>query len=117
MKAPVGLDLTSIGTFFAAQRVGFKNLDTARVENAKKADAEPTKVRGFDAWRLPLGQRRARAAAVLRSLGKLEGGAKQTLHLTDTAPAVLLLAVCKSGNQPFLRVFQEGDDVTVFRDD
>jgi CRISPR-associated protein Cst2 len=46
----------------------------------------------------------------------LEGGAKHTLHLTDTAPAVLVLAICKSGNQPFLRLFQEGDEVTVFRD-
>lgn len=117
MKAPVALDLTSIGTFFVSQRVGFKNLDAVRVENAKKAEAKPMKVRGFDVWRLPLPQRRARAAPVLRSLGKLEGGAKQTLHLTDTAPAILLLAICRSGNQPFLRVFQEGDDATVFRDD
>jgi CRISPR-associated protein Cst2 len=117
LKAPVAIDLTCAGTFFVSQRVGFKNLDTNRIDSATKAGATQTKVRGFEAWRLPIKERRSRVAAVLRSLGKLEGGAKQTLHLTDTAPAVLLLAVCKSGNQPFLRVFQEGDDVTVFRDD
>lgn len=117
LKAPLGIDLTSVGTFFVSDRVGFKNLDEHRTKSASEAGATKTKVRGFDAFRLPIVQRRSRVAAVLRALGKLEGGAKQTLHLTDTAPAVLMLAVCKSGNQPFLRVFQEGDDVTIFRDD
>jgi len=117
MKAPVAIDLIAAGTFFVSQRVGFKNLDTHRVESAKKAGATEAKVRGFDAWRLPVAVRRSRVAAVLRALGRLEGGAKQTLHLTDTAPAVLMLAVCKGGNQPFLRVLQEADEVTVFRAD
>jgi CRISPR-associated protein Cst2 len=117
LKAPLAIDLTAAGTFFVSHRVGFKNLDANRVESATKAGATQTKVRGLDAWRLPLLTRRARVAAVLRGLGKLEGGAKQTLHLTDTAPSVLMLAVCKSGNQPFLRVFQEGDEATVMRDD
>jgi CRISPR-associated protein Cst2 len=117
MKAPVAIDLTSVGTFFVSQRVGFKNLDAHRIESAKREGATQAKVRGFDVWRLPIAIRRSRVAMVLRGLGKLEGGAKQTLHLTDTAPAVLLLAVCKSGNQPFMRVLQEGDEATVFRDD
>lgn len=119
LKAPFGIDLTAAGTFFVSKRVGYKNLDKNRVESAKKAGAkEATKVRGFDAYRLPIATRRARVAMAIRALGKLEGGAKQTLHLTDTSPAVLLLAVCKSGNQPFLRVFGEGDTgTTVFRED
>jgi len=55
---------------------------------------------------------------LVRAIGRLEGGAKQTLHLTDTAPSVLALAVLKHGNQPFLRLFGEGDNgQTVFRDD
>jgi len=117
LKAPVGIDLTSAGTFFVSERVGFKNLDEIRIENAKTAGATQANVRGFEAWRLPIATRRARVAAVLRGLAMLEGGAKQTLHLTDTAPAVIVLAVCKSGNQPFLRLLQEGDEVTTFRDD
>ncbi len=117
LKAPVAVDLTCAGTFFVSQRVGFKNLDSARVESAKKEGATEAKVRGLNAWRLPLSKRQNRVATVLRALGKLEGGAKQTLHLTDTAPSILMLAVCKSGNQPFLRVIGEGDEATVFRDD
>jgi CRISPR-associated protein Cst2 len=53
-----------------------------------------------------------------RRRARWKGGAKQTLHLTDTAPSALVLAVCKTGNQPFLRLFGEGDaGSTVFRDD
>jgi CRISPR-associated protein Cst2 len=118
LKAPFGIDLTSAGTFFNSKRVGYKNIDKHRVESAKKAGAVEAQVRGFAAWRLPIEVRRARVAMLVRAIGRLEGGAKQTLHLTDTAPSALVFAVCKSGNQPFMRLFDEGDSgSTVFRDD
>ncbi len=105
LKAPLALDLTCAGTFFVSPRVGYKNVDKKRVESAKGAKALEVEVRGLRAWRLPSEQRRTRVAQVVRVLGRLEGGAKQTLHLTDTAPAILVLAVCRSGNQPFQRLF------------
>jgi CRISPR-associated protein Cst2 len=118
LKAPFGVDLTAAGTFFNSKRVGYKNIDKHRVESAEKAGANKATVRGFEALRLPIELRRARVSMLIRAIGRLEGGAKQTLHLTDTAPAVLVLAVCKSGNQPFLRLFGEGDaGTTVFRAD
>lgn len=109
LAAPIGIDLTALGTFFSTKRVGFKNVDKHRVESATKAGAKKETVRRLEAYRLPIEVRTRRARAVVRALGRLEGGAKQTLHLTDTAPAVLVLAVCKSGHQPFLRLFGEGD--------
>ncbi len=105
LKAPFAIDLSCAGTFFVSKRVGYKNLDSNRLERARKAGATERKVRGFEAWRLPDEERRKRVAQVIRVLGRLEGGAKQTLHLTDTAPAVLVLAVFRSGNQPFQRLF------------
>ncbi len=118
LKAPFGIDLTCAGTFFDSKRVGFKNVDKHRIESAKKAGATEKTVRGFSAWRLPIETRRTRVAMLLRAIGRLEGGAKQTLHLTDTAPSALVFAVCHSGNQPFIRLFDEGDSgSTVFRDD
>ncbi len=118
LKAPIALDLTSAGTFFVSKRVGYKNLDKNRIESAKTANAEEVQVRGFDAWRLPLAIRSERVGQLLVTLGRLEGGAKQTLHLTDTAPSALALAVCKSGNQPFLRLFTADDlEHTIFRVD
>jgi CRISPR-associated protein Cst2 len=118
LKAPFGVDLAAAGTFFDTKRVGFKNLDKHRIETAKKAGATEVTVRGLTAYRLPLATRRARVAQLVRAIGRLEGGAKQTLHLTDTSPAALVFAVLRNGNQPFLRVFGEGDGgTTVFRAD
>jgi CRISPR-associated protein Cst2 len=118
LKAPLGIDLSAVGTFFDSKRVGYKNLDSNRIESARKVGAIETAVRGFHAYRLPIATRRSRVAMLVRQIGRLEGGAKQTLHLTDTAPSALVLAVLKHGNQPFLRLFGEGDQgTTVFRDD
>jgi CRISPR-associated protein Cst2 len=119
LKAPVAIDLTCAGTFFSSARVGYKNIDQNRIASAQQAGATEVSVRGFSAWRLPLETRQSRVATVVRTLGRLEGGAKQTLHLTDTAPAVLILGVCRSGNQPFQRVIGPGEDLesTVLRED
>lgn len=118
LKGPIAIDLTCAGTFFDSKRVGYKNVDSKRIENARAKGATEATVRGFQAWRLPLAERRSRVAKLVRALGRLEGGAKQTLHLTDTAPSVLVLAACRSGNQPFQRLFTEGDaGTTVFRPD
>jgi CRISPR-associated protein Cst2 len=118
LRAPFALDLTNAGTFFVSKRVGYKNLDKNRIESAKAAKAIEVQVRGFDAWRLPLALRRERVAQLVAALGRMEGGAKQTLHLTDTSPSVLVLAVCKGGNQPFQRLFTSDDlEHTVFRVD
>jgi CRISPR-associated protein Cst2 len=116
LKAPIGIDLTCAGTFFNSRRVGFKNLDATRIERARQAGATEVTVRGVPTLRLPGDVRRRRVGMLVRALGNLEGGAKQTLHLTDTAPAALVLAVCRHGNQPFQRLFAPGDP-TAFRDD
>lgn len=118
LKAGVSLDLTCAGTFFVSQRVGYKNLDGKRIDNARNKGAKEENVRRLKAWRLPLPERRQRAASLIKMLGRMDGGAKQALHLTDTAPSVLILAVCRHGNQPFQRLFTRGDlDNTVFRPD
>ena len=118
LKAGIAIDLTCAGTFFVSKRGGYKNLDSKRIENAKTKGATEETVRRFQAWRLPIVTRQKRVALLIKTLGRLDGGAKQTPHLTDTAPSVLVLAVCKSGNQPLLRLFTRGDlDNTVFRSD
>lgn len=116
LKAPISVDLTCVGTFFASRRVGFRNLDSVRIESAKGAGATEATVRGLAAYRLPVQVRQNRVGMLIRALGGLEGGAKQTLHLTDTAPAILVLAVCRHGNQPFQRLVGPGDP-TAFRED
>jgi CRISPR-associated protein Cst2 len=109
LKAGIALDLTCAVTFFVSQRVGYKNLDSKRIENAKNKGAKEANVRNFTAWRLPIAERQSRTSMLIRTLGRLDGGAKQTLHLTDTAPSILILAACSSGNQPFQRLFTGGE--------
>lgn len=110
LKAPFAIDLTLVGTFFDRKKVGYRNLSASAKKTAEEAGATQVEVRGQPVLRLPLAARKERVATLLRALGRLEGGAKQTLHLTDTSPSILLLAVLKHGNQPFLRVL--GDSPT-----
>lgn len=109
LRGLFSLDLTSAGTFYDGERVGFKNLDTHRRELAEKNGLTPTKVRNQTAIRLPLPERQKRVAALVNGLASLNGGAKQTLHYTDLTPAIVFVAITKGGNHPFYRVIGADD--------
>lgn len=100
------LDLTCAGTFFDSERVGYKNLDAFRREEARKSGCEEVIVRKSKAWRLSAEERRRRVSTLIGALAYLGGGAKQALHYTDLAPAVVFMAVTKNGNHPFYRVLK-----------
>jgi len=81
-------------------------------------------------YRLPLEERVQRISALFEGLAHLEGGAKQTLHYTDVAPALAILAVTKGGNHifghvigatgrglPELKIDALKEALAVFRDD
>lgn len=93
------LDLAAVGTFTNERRSGYQNLGQATLALAKEKNLiyhEETST-----FRLPSEERITRVQTVLRALGRLEGGAKQTLHYTDVSPVFVLAAVIKSGNNPF----------------
>lgn len=100
------LDLTSVGTFYDTEKVGYKNLDSYRRKAAQESNCEEVVVRKQKAWRLPFKERSKRAATLIEGIAQLDGGAKQTLHYTDVAPSVVFAAVTKNGNHPFYRVFR-----------
>lgn len=106
LRGLLSLDLTSCGTFYNGERVGYKNLDKYRTEAAEKAGATLETVRKQKAYRLSLNERTRRVSTLVRGLASLGGGAKQTLHYTDLTPAVVVLAVTKGGNHPFYRMFK-----------
>jgi CRISPR-associated protein Cst2 len=106
LQGLVSLDLTCAGTFFDNEKVGYKNLDSFRREEAEKEAGKSITVRGQKAFRLPLEKRQERVSTLLRALGNLNGGAKQAIHYTDLTPAIVMFAVTKSGNHPFYRVLQ-----------
>jgi CRISPR-associated protein Cst2 len=108
----LSLDLTCAGTFFDGSRVGFKNLDKFRREDAEKAGCTKVTVRKQESYRLPLAERQKRTKALIGALGTLTGGAKQAQHYTDLTPAVLFLAVTKNGNNPFYRMVGSSQEKT-----
>jgi CRISPR-associated protein Cst2 len=102
LKGLFSLDLHACGTFWYRQKTGFRNLDDVRIEEAKKAGL--TEVKGEKAYRLPFQERLQRITTLFEGMAMLEGGAKQALHYTDVAPALVVLAVTKGGNHIFRHI-------------
>ncbi len=104
LAGDVLLDLPRIGVF-EVDGAGLKvALPEPAAKQARAAGAEPITFRGCAALRLDLAERRRRAALLLRTLPAIRGGAKQSMHYGDRAPALILLAPVKGGINPFTRV-------------
>jgi CRISPR-associated protein Cst2 len=100
LRGLFSLDLHACGTFSYRDKTGFRNLDDERKKQAE-ATAGIVHLTGEKAYRLPGEQRTRRIQALFEGLARLEGGAKQTLHYTDVAPSLVILAVTRGGNHIF----------------
>ncbi len=99
LRGLLSLDLHAAGTFSYRQKTGYRNLDDVRKQQAEELDLEH--VEAEKSYRLSTTERLKRISALLDGLAHLEGGAKQTLHYTDVAPPLVILAVTKGGNHIF----------------
>lgn len=99
LRGLFSLDLRDAGTFSYKQKTGYRNLDQTRQERAEAAGLEHDG--DNKTYRLPEAERLQRIMALLDGLAQLEGGAKQTIHYTDVAPPLVILAVTKGGNHIF----------------
>lgn len=99
LKGLMSLDLKASGTFWYRQKTGFRNLDDARVKEAKNNGL--IHMEEEKAFRLPLNERIQRVATLFEGMAVLDGGAKQTLHYTDVTPPLVILAVTRGGNHIF----------------
>ncbi len=102
LKGLFSLNLSAVGTFSYIDRSGHLNLDSALQEEAQRQGLEHLADRRC--YRLPYEERVRRVQALLQALGRLQGGARQTLHYTDVAPAFVMAAVTAGGNHIFSRV-------------
>lgn len=107
LKGLFSLNLNMCGKFSYKQKTGYRNLDDVRIEQAKAKGLEPLDEE--KSYRLPLDQRLQRVTALFEGLAQLEGGAKQTLHYTDVAPVVTVLAVTEGGNHIFGHIIGAND--------
>jgi CRISPR-associated protein Cst2 len=104
LAGDVLLDLPRVGTFELEGGGMRQALAAEAVQEAKAAGAVDAVLRDVACLRLPLVERRRRAALVLRTFAEVRGGAKQALHYGERSPALVLLAPLKGGNNPFTRV-------------
>jgi CRISPR-associated protein Cst2 len=99
LRGLFSLNLHDVGTFSYKQKTGFRNLDQTRQEQAQVAGLVHDEEQ--KTYRLDNDVRVERVIALLDGLAQLEGGAKQTIHYTDVAPPLVVLAVTKGGNHVF----------------
>lgn len=99
LRGLLSLDLSAAGTFSYAKKTGYRNLDDTRIAAAKEAGLEHLET--DKSYRLSRDERLRRVTALLDGLARLEGGAKQTIHYTDVAPPLVILAVTRGGNNIF----------------
>ena len=99
LKGLFSLNLRAAGSFSYRQKTGFRNLDDVRIEEAKKEGLQ--EIVEQKVFRLPVEQRIKRITTLFEGMAILDGGAKQTLHYTDVAPAFAIIAVTKGGNHIF----------------
>lgn len=99
LKGLISLDLSAAGTFSYRNKTGYRNLDDERIKQAQESGLEADEA--TKSYRLPQGDRIRRISTLLDGLARLEGGAKQTLHYTDVAPSLVILAVTRGGNHIF----------------
>jgi CRISPR-associated protein Cst2 len=117
LAGDVLLDLPRVGTF-EVDGSGLKvALTKAAAKEAEAAGAQECTLRQIRSLRMPLAERRRRVVVLLRTLVEMRGGAKQSLHYGDRAPALVLMAPVKGGVNPFTRVLGAKDGQTFFRGD
>ena len=116
LAAPFLLDLPRIGTFTLPDKSGAGRPNYLDVASAQKAadaiatGAAPQQFRGQQALRLPVEQRRERAAVLLEAMADLAGGAKKALHYGDRTPALIALVPMAGGVNPLGFVVDGAED-------
>ncbi|GAB2606979.1 type I-B CRISPR-associated protein Cas7/Cst2/DevR [Streptomyces capparidis] len=106
LASPFLLDLPRIGTFTlpsanGSGRPNYLSQEGAlAVAQAMSLGAASVQFRGQGAVRLPIEERRSRAALLLEALAHLSGGAKKALHYGDRVPTLLMLVPFKGGVNP-----------------
>lgn len=110
LAGDVLLDLPRSGTFEQEGGGLRRALRPDAAAEAKQRGATEVTFRGVGSLRLPIEERRRRAAVLLRAMAEVRGGAQRAMHYGDRSPVFVLLAPLKGGNNPFTRVLTASED-------
>ncbi len=107
LKGLFSLDLDSLGVFYTNEKTGYRNMYPQLEEEAEEKGLAKDEENGK--WSMPDDIRIKRAKDVLKALPYIQGGAKQTSHLTDVSPKFVILAAIDGGNHIFMNIAKEED--------
>lgn len=110
LKGIFSIDLSSLGIFCESEKSGYRNMYPKLVELAEEKGLSHEE----DYWMLDDETRISRAQDIINALPYLAGGAKNTSHLTDVTPKILVLAAIDGGNHIFMNVVREENDEIIF---
>lgn len=110
LKGIFSLDLSSVGVFSENEKTGYRNMYPGLVEKANEYNLTHEDKN----WILDDETRIKRCQDIINSLPYLSGGAKNTSHLTDVTPKILLLTAIDGGNHIFMNIVREENGETVF---
>lgn len=100
-KGIFSIDLDMVGKFINTSKTGYRNLSNKYIEaNKNNPDVEKLD----NGLKLKKAERVKRVSDVITAIPYLNGGAKNTSHLTDVSPKVLILAVINGGNHIFMDI-------------
>lgn len=105
LKGLFSLDLHACGSFAYRKKTGFRHLDDVRIEEAQRRELQHLEKEHI--YRLSADERLRRVQTLFEGMARLEGGAKQTIHYTAVAPALVVLAVTRGGNHIFNYIIGE----------
>lgn len=122
LKGIFSIDIEQAGTFYNVNKTGYKNLNDDIVKKCleaggqEKNDINFLDKQGnyFKKYVLPKNIRLQRIKDSLKVLGYISGGAKQTSHLTDVTPKLIVLTVLESGNHIFSHLAKDNNGIAVF---
>ncbi len=110
LKGIFALDLDSLGKFSNIEKTGYRNMHKKLVEQAESEGLELVD----NNWILTKEKRVKRASDVIKSIPYLSGGAKNTSHLTDVSPNLVILTTISTGNNIFMNIVREEDNNMIF---
>lgn len=104
LKGLFSIDLDAAGNFISLEKAGYKNITDKYIEKNKENDGVQLVEGGI---KLSKEIRLKRIRDVITVLPYLSGGAKNTSHLTDVSPKVIILTVFNGGNHIFMDIVED----------
>ena len=110
LKGIFAIDLDSLGTFSKIEKTGYRNMYPKLVELAESEGLEQDEINCM----LPKEEKIKRASDIIKAIPYLSGGAKNTSHLTDVSPNLVILTSISTGNNIFMNIVREEDNEFIF---